>query len=237
VYRIRKPGVQHYEENQASMTRRKPGGALYISTRTPSTPILHSSAAHTSKHPNPYVRLPPWLRRPPPTLPPSGGPPYVRSSTSSPWTPSKTARTTSRIWRWRTSSPRPWTATSGERGVRPLLFYLYPQLDHRRACLSVWIITFRHLMYRRGFLRCCRRPMHGMHAAEFANKLIHAGIGVDDPAGSKRRGPLHLAAASGKADICALLIEDLDANVNATDVEGYWLLLCTISIPRLCLMI
>ncbi|TVU49276.1 hypothetical protein EJB05_00580, partial [Eragrostis curvula] len=63
-------------------------------------------------------------------------------------------------------------------------------------------------------------------AKKFAKKLVLAGIGVDeavaavDDPGSKRRGPLHLAAAAGKAEVCALLVEEFHADVDAADVEG-----------------
>lgn len=64
--------------------------------------------------------------------------------------------------------------------------------------------------------------------AESAKKLAKAGKGVDeavavaavgDPV-SKRHGPLHLGAAAGKVEVCKLLIEDFQANVDAIDLEG-----------------
>ena len=42
---------------------------------------------------------------------------------------------------------------------------------------------------------------------------------VGDPE-SKRHGALHLGAAAGKVEMCKLLIEDFQANVDATDVQG-----------------
>ncbi|CAN6336394.1 unnamed protein product [Urochloa humidicola] len=58
-----------------------------------------------------------------------------------------------------------------------------------------------------------------------AKKLVKAGKGVDSVAAigdaeSKRHGPLHLAAAAGKVEMCKLLIKDFHANVDATDVQG-----------------
>ncbi|XP_025806581.1 tankyrase-1-like [Panicum hallii] len=63
-------------------------------------------------------------------------------------------------------------------------------------------------------------------ARKSAKKLAKAGKGVDEAVAavsdpeSKRHGPLHLGAAAGKVDMCKLLIEDFQANVDATDVEG-----------------
>ena len=42
---------------------------------------------------------------------------------------------------------------------------------------------------------------------------------VADPK-NKRHGPLHLGVAAGKVEMCKLLIEDFQANVDATDVQG-----------------
>jgi len=62
--------------------------------------------------------------------------------------------------------------------------------------------------------------------AESAKKLAKAGKGVDEAVAavgdpdSKRHGPLHLGAAAGKVEMCKLLIEDFQANVDATDVQG-----------------
>ncbi|CAL4902780.1 unnamed protein product [Urochloa decumbens] len=63
-------------------------------------------------------------------------------------------------------------------------------------------------------------------ARKSAKKLVKAGKGVDEAVAavgdpeSKRHGPLHLAAAAGKVEMCKLLIKDFHANVDATDVQG-----------------
>jgi hypothetical protein len=62
--------------------------------------------------------------------------------------------------------------------------------------------------------------------AESAKKLAKAGKSVDEAVAavgdpeSKRHGLLHLGAAAGKVEMCKLLIEDFQANVDATDVQG-----------------
>ncbi|KAL6626412.1 hypothetical protein ACP70R_030138 [Stipagrostis hirtigluma subsp. patula] len=63
-------------------------------------------------------------------------------------------------------------------------------------------------------------------ARKLAKKLIKAGKGVDEAVEavghpeSKRYGPLHLAAAAGKLEMCKFLLKDFEVNVDATDVKG-----------------
>ncbi|CAL5092579.1 unnamed protein product [Urochloa decumbens] len=65
-------------------------------------------------------------------------------------------------------------------------------------------------------------------AKKLAKELRKAGVGVDEAVaaadvgvtGIKRRGPLHLAAANGKAEMCKFLIRSCEVDVNATDADG-----------------
>jgi hypothetical protein len=59
-------------------------------------------------------------------------------------------------------------------------------------------------------------------------ELSEAGKGVDEAVaaaavgvtGTKRRGPLHMAAANGNAEMCRFLIKTCDVDVDATDSDG-----------------
>ncbi|CAN6340739.1 unnamed protein product [Urochloa humidicola] len=63
-------------------------------------------------------------------------------------------------------------------------------------------------------------------ARKSAKKLVKAGKTVDEAVAgvgdteSNRHGPLHLAAAAGKLEMCKLLIKDFHVNVDETDVHG-----------------
>lgn len=54
-----------------------------------------------------------------------------------------------------------------------------------------------------------------------------AAVGVT---GIKRRGPLHLAAANGKVEVCKFLIRSCEVDVDASDADGNSLLLLFILI-------
>ncbi|XP_062178937.1 uncharacterized protein LOC133883588 isoform X1 [Phragmites australis] len=64
-------------------------------------------------------------------------------------------------------------------------------------------------------------------AKKLTKELRKAGKGVAEAVAdavgmpeSKRRGPLHLAAATGKVEMCKFLIRTCEVDVNATDVDG-----------------
>ncbi|KAL6850475.1 hypothetical protein ACP4OV_021102 [Aristida adscensionis] len=67
---------------------------------------------------------------------------------------------------------------------------------------------------------------HITRVRKLAKKMIKEGRSLDEAvaavglAGSKRYGPLHLAAAAGKEEACQLLLKDFEVEVDATDVEG-----------------
>lgn len=75
--------------------------------------------------------------------------------------------------------------------------------------------------------------------AELAKQLMSkAGMSVDEAVadaavgvtGIKRRGPLHLAAANGKVEVCKFLIRSCEVDVDAADADGNSLLLLFILI-------
>jgi hypothetical protein len=54
-------------------------------------------------------------------------------------------------------------------------------------------------------------------AASLDEAVAAAAVGVT---GIKRRGPLHLAAANGKVEVCKFLISSCEVDVDATDADG-----------------
>ncbi|XP_062204810.1 uncharacterized protein LOC133906811 [Phragmites australis] len=114
-------------------------------------------------------------------------------------------------------------STSGRRSsLRQQPPDLQPALLLGHANINANYRTVRKLLVAAGNGDVSNAKKWAKKLIELGNPSVDAAVEAVDNPGTKRHGPLHQAAGTGKEAVCKLLINRFKCSVNATDVHGLY---------------